>query len=319
MSKQETQSVNSLSLSQNRADFISKFKSKHNNTKPLQGMNQGRWDRLYNQSKVRQMKAEQYRKKQLEKRERELFIECTFHPSLTNNPKYNKEFLKTCQTEPGKEYKPDISSRQSNWIQKKTLHIEAIKQNETKKELVQCIFTPKTNPRNKIDNSKNFYKEAEDVLEDPESYSMYVKRLQSKRKEKESKSQKKSKCFRNVFLLKNNEYDYRKHEISSRYFNTMNNSKISTVRSLTKPGTPNKFALKQKSKSLRQFNMTKDNYYDYFYSNQKNKKEDVEKNMLTLQNEQEHFFSFEKEIEYGKALEQLHNELFSFRLMKDEE
>ena len=319
MSKQETQSVNSLSLSQNRADFISKFKSKHNNTKPRQGMNQGRWDRLYNQSKVRQMKAEQYRKKQLEKRERELFIECTFHPSLTNNPKYNKEFLKTCQTEPGKEYKPDISSRQSNWIQKKTLHIEAIKQNETKKELVQCIFTPKTNPRNKIDNSKNFYKEAEDVLEDPESYSMYVKRLQSKRKEKESKSQKKSKCFRNVFLLKNNEYDYRKHEISSRYFNTMNNSKISTVRSLTKPGTPNKFTLKQKSISLRQFNMTKDNYYDYFYSNQKNKKEDVEKNMLTLQNEQEHFFSFEKEIEYGKALEQLHNELFSFRLMKDEE
>ena len=319
MSKQETQSVNSLSLSQNRADFISKFKSKHNNTKPRQGMNQGRWDRLYNQSKVRQMKAEQYRKKQLEKRERELFIECTFHPSLTNNPKYNKEFLKTCQTEPGKEYKPDISSRQSNWIQKKTLHIEAIKQNETKKELVQCIFTPKTNPRNKIDNSKNFYKEAEDVLEDPESYSMYVKRLQSKRKEKESKSQKKSKCFRNVFLLKNNEYDYRKHEISSRYFNTMNNSKISTVRSLTKPGTPNKFALKQKSKSLRQFNMTKDNYYDYFYSNQKNKKEDVEKNLNTLQNEQEQFFSFEKEIEYGKALEQLHNELFSFRLMKDEE
>ena len=319
MSKQETQSVNSLSLSQNRVDFISKFKSKHNNTKPRQRMNQGRWDRLYNQSKVRQMKAEQYRKKQLEKRERELFIECTFHPSLTNNPKYNKEFLKTCQTEPGKEYKPDISSRQSNWIQKKTLHIEAIKQNETNKELVQCIFIPKTNPRNKIDNSKNFYKEAEDVLEDPESYSMYVKRLQSKRKDKESKSQKKSKCFRNVFLLKNNEYDYRKHEISSRYFNTMNNSKISTVRSLTKPGTPNQFALKQKSKSLRQFNMTKDNYYDYFYSNQKNKKEDVEKNMLTLQNEQEQFFSFEKEIEYGKALEQLHNELFSFRLMKDEE
>ena len=152
MSKQETQSVNSLSLSQNRVDFISKFKSKHNNTKPRQGMNQGRWDRLYNQSKVRQMKAEQYRKKQLEKRERELFIECTFHPSLTNNPKYNKEFLKTCQTEPGKEYKPDISYRQSNWIQKKTFHIEAIKQNETKKELVQCIFTPKTNPRNKIDN-----------------------------------------------------------------------------------------------------------------------------------------------------------------------
>ena len=316
MSKQETQSVNSLSLSQNRADFISKFQGKNNNTRPLQVTNQGRWDRLYHQSKVRQMKAEQYRKKQLEKREKELFSECTFHPSLTNNPKYNKEFLKTCQTEPGKDYKPDISSRQSNWIQKKTLHIEALKQNETNKELDQCIFTPKTNPRNKIDNTKNFYKEAKDVLEDPESYSMYVKRLQSKRKKEESKSQRKPKCFRNVFLSRLNEYDYRNHELSSRCFNTMNNSRISTVRSLTKPGTPNKFALKQKSKSLRQFNMTKDNYYDYFYTSQKKKTEDVENRMQTLKNEQ--LFSFEKEIEYGKALEQLHNELFSFRLMKDD-
>ena len=96
----------------------------------------------------------------------------------------------------------------------------------------------------------------------------------------------------------------------------MNNSKISTVRSLTKPGTPNKFALKQKSKSFRQFNMTKDNYYDYFYSSQKKKTEDVENRMQTLKNEQ--LFSFEKEIEYGQALEQLHNELFSFRLMKDD-
>ena len=145
---------------------------------------------------------------------------------------------------------------------------------------------------------------------------MYVKRLQSKRKKEESKSQRKPKCFRNVFLSRLNKYDYRNHELSSRCFNTMNNSKISTVRSLTKPGTPNKFALKQKSKSLRQFNMTKDNYYDYFYTSQKKKTEDVENRMQTLKNEQ--LFSFEKEIEYGKALEQLHNELFSFRLMKDD-
>ena len=153
MSDNENQSVNSnsVSLNQNRAEFLEKFQEKYNNSKSYQNGKKGRWNYLYNQSKLRKMKEEEYRKKQIEKREKDLFAECTFNPILNKNTKYNNnKYLITYQgnspdqNKSNSQYIPDISTRQNTWIQKKALRIEALKQFETNKELEECCFKPET-------------------------------------------------------------------------------------------------------------------------------------------------------------------------------
>ena len=80
MSVHETHSINSnsISMNQNRAEFLEKFQEKHN-SKLSENCNKGRWNSLYNQSKLRKMKEEEYRKKQIEKREKDLYSENTFN------------------------------------------------------------------------------------------------------------------------------------------------------------------------------------------------------------------------------------------------
>ena len=310
-------------MNQNRAEFLEKFQEKHNNSKLYEHSQKGRWNSLYNQSKLRKMKEDEYRKKQIEKREKELYSECTFSPVLNKNSKYTKNnYLMTYQSAPEKNnynYQPDITMRQNTWAQKKILHIEALKQNETNKELEQCFFKPETNPRDKLELNKKFYSEAEDILEDPESYSLYVKRQQNKRKIEESKSQRERSVpgSGNLWNPKpkkyNFNYDYTKHEISSREF-----PHSKSKQSFNKSTTSSKFNLKP-AKSSKQFQIDKDQFYDYLYTAKRNETETPPKSTSNNFN-QNHIklFTFDKEIEYGKALETLHNELYSFKLMSDE-
>ena len=321
MSVHDTQNVNSnsISLQRNRAEFLEKFQEKHNNSKLYEKMQNGRWNSLYNQSKLRRMKEEEYRKKQLAKREKELYSECTFTPVLNKNSKYAKRnYLLTYQNSPEKNksnYQPDITERHSNWTQKKILRIEALKQSETNKELEQCCFIPQTNPRDKIEQNKKFYYDAERILEDPESYSLYVKRQLNKRRNEVAKSERERSTpgSGNLWNTKpkkyNFNYDYTKHEISSRNF----------PQSFNKSTTSSKFNMKS-TKSSKQFNIDKDKFYDYLYTAKRNETETSPQSTKNNFNQKNHIklFTFDKEIEYGKALETLHNELYSFNLLSDE-
>ena len=60
---------NSLLMNQNRAEFLEKFQGQNNNYKPTDNNQKGRWNQLYNHSKLRKMKEEVYRKKAIEVRE----------------------------------------------------------------------------------------------------------------------------------------------------------------------------------------------------------------------------------------------------------
>ena len=91
------------------------------------------------------------------------------------------------------------------------------------------------------------------------------------------------------------------------------------------PGTPNKFTVKT-SKSAKKLQMNQDEYYNYIYSGrksndnqQRNTNNNNNRESNTLNNKQcspnIHLVKFDKEIEFGKALELLHNELYSFKLM----
>ena len=226
-------------MNQNRAEFLEKFQGQNNNYKPTDNNQKGRWNQLYNHSKLRKMKEEVYRKKAIEERENELLTECTFKPKLTNNPKYYKNnYLLTYQnTQPketnGQAYTPSITERQETWLQKKAMKMEQIKQYENNLELMECHFKPTIVSslylNNKIQNSGNkslgrigYGQTAEDILEDPESYNIYVNRQKNKRQEEEKKTQREKSLPGSGYLWKNKprnynpNYDYTKHEISKR-------------------------------------------------------------------------------------------------------
>jgi hypothetical protein len=67
--------------------------------------------------------------------------------------------------------------------------------------------------------------------------------------------------------------------------------------------------------------LNQDKYFDFLYSGKKNTDNQVNENN-NVNNIQipanVQLIRFEKEIEFGKALEVLHNELYSFKLMDDE-
>ena len=78
--------------------------------------------------------------------------------------------------------------------------------------------------------------------------------------------------------------------------------------------------------------MNQDDYYNYIYSGiksndnhqQRNTNNNNNRESNTLNNKQcspnnIHLVKFDKEIEFGKALELLHNELYSFKLMDSDD
>jgi hypothetical protein len=151
MSFHESANLNnssSISMNQNRAEFLEKFAEQHNNSKLYEISQKGRWNQLYNHSKLRKMKEEDYRQKAVKEREQEMLTECTFHPKLTNNPNYFKNYLQTYHSEQpstnqiNNAYTPSINERHQAWLQRKSMKMEKIKQNETNKELKECLFKP---------------------------------------------------------------------------------------------------------------------------------------------------------------------------------
>lgn len=88
----------------------------------------------------------------------------------------------------------------------------------------------------------------------------------------------------------------------------------------SQPSTQNKFSVR-KSKSAKKVQLNQDKYFDFLYSGKKNTDNQVNENN-NVNNIQipanVQLIRFEKEIEFGKALEVLHNELYSFKLMDDE-
>ena len=72
--------------------------------------------------------------------------------------------------------------------------------------------------------------------------------------------------------------------------------------------------------------MNQDEYYNYIYSGRKSnetqqqRNDNKDSNTLNKQcSPNIHLVKFDKEIEFGKALELLHNELYSFKLMDDDD
>lgn len=327
-------SSNSIVLNtQNRSEFIDRFKQNHNerrNEHNSINYHQNRWDYLHDLNKLQQLKLEEQRQKIYNERETNIFTECTFTPKLNKSVNYYGGSIPTSnnnrlETEP---YSGGLLNRQETWNQKKFLHIETLKQNKNTKELDQCFFRPEVNPQNKL-NKSHLKSVTSKVVEDPESYNMYVSRLERKRKEDEAKRVREKSLPGSGHIWNSNpkkynlSYDYTKHEHTTR-----SPSKKNSIYSLQKPITPKKFSSNtiishpncNRNKNFKQSQLNnRDLYYDYMYNSQREEKKMNDSRYCNkTKSRPTQSLILNDKIEYGQAIELLHNELYSFPLMADE-
>ena len=145
MSSEENE--NEVKEVQKRSEFIEKFSEKNkkeNNSKERK--EKGRWNMLYNQSKMRKAKEEKYREEMLKNRNKTEQIECTFSPQKFNNYKMkNEKEDENGENEEDKNLDKNLHSfmkRQAKWLQKRALQIEGIKEKKNNKDVEECLFRP---------------------------------------------------------------------------------------------------------------------------------------------------------------------------------
>jgi hypothetical protein len=151
-----------MEYSQNRKEFIEKFKQQsQNNTineSRLSNNNDykfdGRWDYLHQLSKVKKTKHEQIRKIVKQDELEKEMKECTFNPRL-NKTQFSSNIMHGSN---GEHFDASnninnksqhnfsyhsVLERQDNWANKKNIKLETIKNEQFIKEFGQCYFSPK--------------------------------------------------------------------------------------------------------------------------------------------------------------------------------
>ena len=133
-----------------RSEFIEQFHNKKklddivsNNDKK----EKGRWNMLYNQSKMKKAKEEKYRDEMIKNRNKTESSECTFIPKKFNN--YKMKITDDDKEENNKEIDVTLDKnlqsfmkRQDKWLQKRALVIEGIKEKKNNKDVEECYFRP---------------------------------------------------------------------------------------------------------------------------------------------------------------------------------
>ena len=189
---------------QNRNDFIEQFQREHGYTNRSNTnfnldnnylntnnsvINRNRWDYLHDLNKLQQVKLNEKRKLKKKEEENEIMNECTFTPKLNKSMNYENMTLNTDFSKIKETQMLDLINRQELWNQKKKERMDNLKKLEKEREMKQCFFTPEINKENSLNKSHITYR-ASNLLEDPESYQMYIKRMQKKRDDEINKKKK---------------------------------------------------------------------------------------------------------------------------------
>ena len=311
-----------------------------------------RWNYLYNLNKLYKSKLQDKRAQQRLLTEEKEMKECTFIPHLnknlsfiikTNNSKQNfndndnDKILNTKENENKSFLNLNLIERQNAWIKKKKSDLKEKIKKQQKEQMVECFFTPEINNENAIDKAKMKIKTIT-LLEDPESYSMYIKRLQKKREqiEKDKKIESLRPGNGNIWKKKysgnskNKSYDYMKNEysgaltVSKSNKDKINNKKYNNLfNNYSYMNT--EYSIGNFSKRVKNGEFDKNKLYEDLYTKSINKLSDpygrVEndnfKNNVIEYVEQESIYN--QPIEYGKAIDILHNKLYSINLDNDQD
>ena len=177
-----------------RNDFIEEFQRQHgyqNNsfiTLSSPSINGGRWNYLHDLNKLYLSKLEEKREQQKQIENEKEMEECTFEPKLNKGILYKNISLNNDNKSNSSILNLNLIERQDAWNEKRKLKNKELAQLTEDQDMKQCFFTPEINNENALQKTKINHKTIS-LLEDPESYSMYIKRLQKKRDEDEKEKQ----------------------------------------------------------------------------------------------------------------------------------
>lgn len=289
-----------------------------------------RWNYLHDFNKLYKSKLQEKREIQRQIEEQEEMKECTFEPKLNKSISFinagnnNKSFNSLLNL--------NLIERQEAFLAKRKNDLKLKEKEKQNNQMENCFFTPEINGDDVLKKAKIKTKTI-NLLEDPESYSLYIKRLQKKREEaeKDKRREKERPGSGNIWEKKlrnrrnnSNSYDYTKHEYSrnisrskSGKKTSMNNCKYS----------PNKIKVVKTEDSGRKLSkkikngVDKNIIYEEIYKKNVYKMEDPygtedksKNNISNITGFVEQDSIYNQPIEYGKAIDILHNALYSIDL-----
>ena len=322
-----------------REEFIEEFlrqkgyqNSSFSSSPSINDPHQQRWNYLHDFNKLYKTKIQEMREHQKQIEDEKEMKECTFEPKLNksisyiNNSNKNKSFNSLLNL--------NLIERQDAWIEKRKNYIKQKEKEKQNEQMKNCFFTPEINKDNAIKKARIKTKTI-NLLEDPESYSMYIKRLQKKRDEaeKEKKREYSRPGSGNIWEKKirsnrrHNSYDYTKHEYSRNISRSKSNHKrriLDSKHSFNNKVLKTESSTGRLSKMVKNGNMDKNKLYEDLYKKNIYKMEDPygngnKNNISNITGFTEHDSIYNQPIEYGKAIDILHNELYSLDLEPEQE
>ena len=331
-----------------REEFIEEFlrQKGYQNTSyisiPSQGMHyprRQRWNYLHDFNKLYKSKLQEKREIQKQIEDEKEMRECTFEPKLNKSVSYgnvgnnNKSFNSLLNL--------NLIERQEAFLAKRKNDIKLKEKEKQNNQMQNCFFTPEINSEDALKKTKIKTKTI-NLLEDPESYSLYIKRLQKKRDEveRDKKREKERPGSGNIWEKKlrnrrnnSNSYDYTKHEYSRNLSRSKSNKKTPLNKYKYSPNQVSNNQILKTEDSGRKLTtkikngVDKNIIYEEIYKNNVYKMEDPygmedkNKNVNNISSvtgyiEQDSIYN--QPIEYGKAIDILHNALYSIDLEPDQ-
>ena len=325
-----------LKLFNTRNFFKENNEEEENDLYPV--INEG-YKRLYNLNKLNKEKEEDYRQKILKQRELNELSECSFFPKVNKDFEYKKENifnninntninnnqnLLTDKSSFSSKFKnksdevtdfiiSDLLKRQEEWIEKKNKKIELNKEIQKNRVNKKLIFSPEINKIN-LDFMKI---DAQEVVEDPESYKEFIDRNKKTQKNMEINNinNNTTNKTRNTWNKKisNYNYDYTEHRLINK--NVINGNKKNCKSVDIKRQKPKKNMIYTKTKINK---INNDEIYALIYFENKEKYENRINEGFSEQ-EKKNIFNGKKQIEFKEALDILHDKLINLDILDDED
>ena len=295
-----------------------------------------RWNYLHDFNKLYKSKLQEKREIQRQIEDEKEMKECTFEPKLNksisfaNTGNNNKSFNSLLNL--------NLIERQEAFLAKRKNDIKLKEKEKQTNQMQNCFFTPEINGDDVLKKTKIKTKTI-NLLEDPESYSLYIKRLQKKRDEVERDKIREKERPGSGRRLRNrrnnsNSYDYTKHEYS-RNLSRSKSGKKTPINNLNYSLNSNKILKTEDSgrkitKKIKK-GVDKNIIYEEIYKKNVYKMDDPygsgmggdeknknENNVSNITGFIEQDSIYNQPIEYGKAIDILHNALYSIDLETDQ-
>ena len=306
-----------------------------------------KWDYLYSLDKIKKDKLKEQIEEKRKKDEEDLISECTFTPKINKNNNFDNSFsLTNYNYSRNNIYNNlDFVERNKIWNKIKQNKINNLSKTINDIRMKECYFLPEINKENCLKKIKIKNKTC-NLLEDPESYNQFIKRLKNKRdmielqKKIENSSPGSGLIWNNKPKTFNLEYDYRNHLYTDRILQKSKSNKnlnddiknensfdnkinIQNYRNIDRDEYYEKIYLKNSNDiNFNNYNNNQNYYINNKNINNKNN-DNINNNINNNINynniiQKENNILFNKPIDYNKAVLVLHNELYSFNLLSEE-